>query len=125
MLLPAMCVSIGNATAQGANSLNYDDSLRIDSLVKGYHEHELEVYNEQAMKEQQRMESGNLSDLKAERNEAKAKAEEARRIESNANDAARETRIAYRAEKKAQKARKQADRQAENAAKARVRSDSN
>lgn len=65
----------------------------------------------------------NLSELKSQKVATKAKAEEAQRVERNANDAARESNTAYRSERKAQKARNKADKQAKKAARARVKSD--
>lgn len=120
-----MCVSISNVTAQTSAALSYEDSVRIDSLVNAYHVQERKTGNDQATKDQQRKNSENLSDLKANRDETRAKAREAQRVEREATDAAREARIAYRTEKKAQKVRMQADKQAEKAAKARTISEEN
>lgn len=66
--------------------------------------------------------SDNLSDLKSDRDKTKARADEAQRVEKNANSAAKESRLAYRAEQKAQKLRIKADKQARKAAKARAKS---
>jgi hypothetical protein len=80
-------------------------------------------------KEQQQTQKGqddaNLRDMKQSRNETKAKAKEAQRVEMEASDAARESKSAYKTERKAQKARKQADRQAQRAAAARNKSNKN
>lgn len=66
-----------------------------------------------------------MADAKLDRKESQAKADNAQRIEKDANDAARESRYAVRAERKAQKSRKQADKQAEKAAQAREKSNKN
>ena len=66
-----------------------------------------------------------MADAKLDRKQTKAKAEDAQRIEKDANDAARESRYALRAERRAQKSRKQADKQADKAAEARVKSNNN
>lgn len=66
-----------------------------------------------------------LADYRYDRKQTKAKAQEAQRVQSDANVAARESRYALRSEKKAQRARRDADRQAERASKARERSDRN
>lgn len=125
LLLPASCVIMSNVTAQDSLALTYEDSVRIDSLVNAYHTQERKTGNDQATKDQQRKNSENLSDLKESKDETRAKAREAQRVEREANAAAREARIAYRTEKKAQHARKQADKQARKAAKARTISDEN
>ena len=66
-----------------------------------------------------------MADAKEDQKRTKAKAKNAQRIESDANDAARESRYAVRAERKAQKSRKQADKQEEKAAQAREKSNNN
>jgi hypothetical protein len=66
-----------------------------------------------------------MADAKLDRKQTKAKAKNAQRIENDANDAARESRYAVRAERRAQKSRKQANKQAEKAAEARDKSNSN
>lgn len=66
-----------------------------------------------------------MADAKRDRKRTKAKAENAQRIEKDANNAARESRYALRAERRAQKSRKQADKQAEKAAEARKKSNNN
>lgn len=75
---------------------------------------------EQSTKDRNRM-----ADAKLDRKETKAKAEDAQRIEKDANDAARESRYALRAERRAQKSRKQADKQAAKASEARIKSNKN
>lgn len=108
-----------NDRAAGQNvELSYEEKARIDSLAKAYNERE-------AAKDEDRKNADNLSDLKAERMHTKSKAKEARRVEAEANDAARESKIAYRQEKKAQRARAQADKQSKKAVKARKISDRN
>ncbi len=74
---------------------------------------------------QQTRDANTISDYRDDRRETKAKAKEARRVESDANTAARESRYALRSEKRAQKARKNADKQAEKASRARTKSDRN
>ena len=119
LLLPVLLFSIsGRVTAQDSSARNYRDNRRSDSLAN--------VYNEQeAAKSQQRKDSENLSGLKSDRKETKAKAKDAQRVEGEANDAARESKMAYRKEKKAQKAREKADKQTKKAKKARNKSDEN
>ena len=120
-LLPATFLAISHCvTAQDSTAMTYERSARADSLATEYDQQAIET-----AKDEQRRDSENLSDLKAEKRETRAKAREAQRVESEANNAAMESRIAYRKEKKAQKAREQADKQAKKAAKARDISDEN
>lgn len=118
-ILPVTFFSISHrASAQDSTATSNADSARIDSLVMAYNKQE-------KAKDHQRRDSENLSDLKSEREETRAKAKEAQRVEADANDAARESKMAYRKEKRAQRAREQADRQAQHAAGARDISDKN
>jgi hypothetical protein len=66
-----------------------------------------------------------MTAAKHDKKQTKAKAKNARRIENDANTAARESRSAMRAERRAQKSRRQANDQAEKASKARNKSDRN
>jgi Na+-transporting NADH:ubiquinone oxidoreductase subunit NqrC len=66
-----------------------------------------------------------MANAKVDRKETKAKAKAAKRIERDANDAAKQSRYAVTSERKAQKSRKQANDQAEKASKARDKSDNN
>lgn len=66
-----------------------------------------------------------MEDAKLDRKQTRAKAENAQRIQNDADDAARESRYALRAERRAQKSRKQANQQAEKAADAREKSNNN
>lgn len=75
--------------------------------------------------EQVEQDAESMKDLKQERAQTRTKAKEARRLERDANDAAVESRNAYRTEKKAQRTRKSADAQAKKARKARDKSDEN
>lgn len=125
LFLPVLCVSIGNVAAQDPRASRYEDNVRMDSLARTYIERELKADKEQAVIDQERKSSDDLSNLKSEKNKTKAKAKEAQRVENDANDAAHESKVAYRTEKKAQKARIQADKQAKKAAKARTTSDNN
>lgn len=119
VLLPVMFFSISHrVTAQDSTARIYADNARIDSLAKAYDQQE-------TAKDDQRKNSEHLSDLKSEKNEAKAKAKEAQRVEGEANDAARQSKMAYNQEKKAQRTREQADKQAKKAARARTISDKN
>jgi hypothetical protein len=77
------------------------------------------------VKDQGVLDEERLSDAKSDKKATKAKAREAQRVESDANDAARESKDAYRSEKKAQKSRKKADKQAQSAEEARDKSDQN
>lgn len=85
----------------------------------------LQRVSENERQASQARDESTLADYRDNRNQTKAKAREAQRVESEANAAARESRSALRTEKRAQKARKDADRQAEKASKARIRSDKN
>ena len=132
LFLPVLCVSIGNVAAQDTRGSRYEDNARMDSLARNYIERELKADKaqaiadkEQAIIDQERKSSDDLSNLKSEKSKTKAKAKEAQRVENDANDAAHESKVAYRTEKKAQKARNQADKQAKKAAKARTTSDNN
>ena len=119
LLVPVMFLFIGHcARAQDSTARDYKENARIDSLARTYNQQE-------AVKDQDRKDSDNLSDLKSEKRETKARAKEAQRVESDANDAARESKIAYRQEKKAQRARDQADKQSKKAANAKTKSDKN
>ena len=119
LLLPAMFFCIGySVAAQDATEMSNYENPRGDSLANAHAKEEL-------AKDQERANAENLSDLKSEKNETKAKAKEAQRVEDDANDAARESRVAYRTEKKAQRVRVQADKQSRKAEKARTKSDKN
>ena len=119
LLLPVMFFSIGQrAVAQDSSAKRYEDNERMDSLARASGQQE-------AAKDEQRKNSQNLSDLKSDKKETKAKAKNAQRVEEEANDAARESKMAYKKEKKAQKAREQADKQTKKAKKAKTKSDEN
>lgn len=118
LVLPAMFLFIGHCAIAQDPTAGSQDNARIDSMATTYNK-------QQAVEDQDRKNADNLSDLKSEKRETKAKAKEAQRVEGEANDAARESKIAYRQEKKAQKAREQADKQSKKAARARTKSDKN
>ena len=105
LLLTLIYASI-NVFGQDATTLDPQRNAHADSLARI---------------EQTR--SKNLSELKSQKVATKAKAEEAQRVERNANDAARQSNTAYRSERKAQKIRNKADKQAKKAERARVTSD--
>lgn len=107
-----------HANGQDSRAINSEEKVVVDSLARAYQQQE-------AREDAQRQNSENLSDLKADKKETRAKAREAQRVENEANDAARQSRIAYRQEKNAQRARVQADKQAKKAAKAKRKSDNN
>lgn len=118
LLLSATIFLSGHSVAaQDSTAMAAEYDARVDSLVSSY--------ERQETADEERKNSDNLSDLKAEKRDAKAKAKEAQTVENEANDAARESKMAYRKEKKAQRAREQADRQTKKAAKARAISDQN
>jgi hypothetical protein len=118
LILSATILLSGHwAVAQDSTAMAAEYDARVDSLVSSY--------ERQETVDEKRKNSDNLSNLKAEKREAKATAKEAQRVEGEANDAARESKIAYRKEKKAQRAREQADRQTKKAAKAKTISDQN
>ena len=75
--------------------------------------------------DQETLDKERMADAKSDKKATKAKAKEAQRVESDANDAARESKNAYRAEKQAQKARRTADKKAKSAEKARDKSNQN
>ena len=126
LLLFGLCVFMTNhVMAQDSTRLSYEESARIDSLVSADDAARVEKQDAEAVKQENRENMENLSELKSKRTDTKAQAKEARRIERDATDAARESRAAYRSEKNAQKARKQADKQAKEAANSRRVSDSN
>ena len=106
-----------SVAAQDSTAMAAEYDARVDSLVSSY--------ERQEAADKQRKNSDNLSNLKAEKREAKANAKEAQRVEDEANDAARQSKMAYRKEKNAQRAREQADRQTKKAAKAKTISDQN
>lgn len=119
LLLPAILFSISHSvTAQDTTAMTRENNTRRDSLANAYDQAE-------TAKEEQKKNTENLSDLRAEQKETKAKAREAQRVEREANNAARESKAAYRMEMKAQKAREQANKQAKKAAKARTKSEQN
>lgn len=99
-----------------AQEKNVSDLERMDSAEMATHEE---------LRARQATDANTISDYRDNRKETKAKAKEARRVESDANAAARESRYALRSEKRAQKARKNADKQAEKASRARTKSDRN
>ena len=116
-LLTVVIFCVGHrVNAQAART--YGGDARVDSVADAYNQ-------EQAVKEERRRDSEELSDLKSEKKDTREKAKDAQRVENDASDAARESKIAYRQEKKAQKAREKADKQSKKAAKARTKSNDN
>jgi len=105
-----------HAFAQSSNDMTHTERDKKDSVEA------VTLMEEQA---QSTKDKNRMADAKEDRKQTKAKAENAQRIESDANDAARESRYAVRAERKAQKSRKQANKQAEKAAQAREKSNNN
>ena len=94
LLLPVIFFSISYSVfAQDLTAMSYDYSARVDSLANAYKQQE-------TANEQERKDSENLSDLKSENRETKAKAKGAQRVEGVANDAARESKMRYSKEKK-------------------------
>ncbi len=79
---------------------------------------ELARESEDQVKTEARDGKDKLNDMEALEKENKAKAKEARRVNSDASDAARQSKRAANAERNAQRARKQADKQAGKATKA-------
>lgn len=119
LLFGVVLLFISHSTiGQDTKTRSKAENERIDSLATAYNK-------QRAAEDVDRNNSKNLSDLKLEKKETKAKAREAQRVEGDANDAARESKIAYRQEKKAQKARAQADKQSKKATRARTKSDRN
>lgn len=119
LILPVVFLSGSHlAIAQDSTAESRQYDVQIDSVAKVYRQ-------QQAVEAEQRKSAENLSNLKSDKKKTRAKAREAQRVENDANDAARESKIAYRQEKKAQRAREQADRQAKRASIARNKSDNN
>lgn len=119
LILPALVfLNIHDVVAQETAAERAAEKERIDSLV-------IAIDQKEVIEENQRENSEELSNLKSEKRNTKAKAKEAQRIEGEANDAARESKSAYRKEKKAQRTRESADKQSKKAAKARAVSDEN
>src|SRR5687767_14373507 len=92
-LIGVLLVTTG-LSAQERTDMNKDESTRMDSLQAAYKKQQLKTENAQA-------DETRLADVKQEKEQTKAKAKEARRVEKEANTAARESRYALRAEKKA------------------------
>jgi hypothetical protein len=97
--------------------LTRDEHQHLDSLETAQKANQAQLQDEK--------DKDNLSDMRKSKRETKAKAKEAQRLESDANDAARQSKNAYKTEKRAQKARKQADRQSRKATEAKRKSDNN
>lgn len=116
MAVGAASLFTSNALAQYSGDMTQTERDTKDSVETVT----LREAQAQSTKDKNRMEEAKLD-----RKQTKAKAENAQRIEKDANDAARQSRNAVRAERRAQKARKQATRQAEKAADARDKSNSN
>lgn len=102
--------------AQERNDMSKAEIAHADSLAA------VSLKEEQV---QQTNDANTIAEYKIDRNQTRAKARDAQRVENEANAAARESRSALRAEKKAQKARTDATRQAKKASKAREKSDKN
>jgi hypothetical protein len=117
LLVATVFLSGHSVSAQDSTAMAAKYDAKVDSLVSSY--------KRQDKADEKRKNSDNLSGLKAEKRESKAKAREAQRVENEANDAARESKMAYRKEKKAQRVREQADRQTKKASRARTISDQN
>lgn len=96
------------------SKVEYD---RMDSIQTAYDREDAQT--------QKAVDLEKMTDAKSDRSETKAKLKEARRVEGEANDAAKQSRNALRAERKAQKARKAADKQADRAEDARNKSNQN
>lgn len=106
----------GQSFAQINDDMTHAGRNRKDSV---------EAADRQEAQVQSRKNENRMADAKLDRKQTKAKAKNAQRVESEANDAARESKSALRAERKAQKSRKQADKQAKRASDARDKSDKN
>jgi hypothetical protein len=121
MILPlaigALCFFSYEASAQEQTEMSKEEHTRMDSMET--------VYERDKIKTQRQEEAEKMTDLKNERNDTKANAKAAQRVENDAKDAAKESKNAYKAEKKAQKARTKADKQATTAEDAREKSDQN
>lgn len=116
MTLAAATLLAGQAFAQTGDDMTQAQRNRKDSV---------ETATRQEAQVQNRKDENRMADAKHDRKETKAKAKNAQRIESEANDAARESKNALKAERRAQKSRKQADKQAEKASDARNKSNKN
>lgn len=77
------------------------------------------------VKELERRNEERMTEAKDERIRTQTEARESQRISDEADDAAKQSRQAVRAEKRAQKSRERADKQAQKAKNARIKSDRN
>ena len=116
MAVGAASLFASNAIAQTWDGMTQNERDKKDSVETIA----LREEQTQVTKDKNRM-----ADAKLDRKQTQAKAENAQRIEKDANAAARESRYAVRAERKAQRSRKQADKQAHKAAQAREKSNNN
>jgi hypothetical protein len=93
-------------------------NVQIMTRAQMYEKDSVDMANLKHAQLQQEHDDTRMADAKQDRRETKAKAKTARRVENEANAAARESRSAVRSERKAQKARRQANKQADKAAEA-------
>jgi hypothetical protein len=116
MAIGAAFVFTSHASAQSTGDMTQAERDQKDSL---------ETVTLMEAQTQNTKDKNRMAEAKLDRKQTKAKAQNAQRIERDANDAARESRYAVRAERKAQKSRKQATKQAKKAADARNKSNNN
>lgn len=116
LAISGLLLVTGNLQAQEYSEMDREELERLDSVA---------AHEKDQARIKQEKDSEKIADFRQDKRRTKAKAKEAQRIEAEANDAARESRIAYRNEKKAQKMRKEADKQADRASRARNKSERN
>lgn len=83
------------------------------------------LVTKQEVKQQQERDKQRMNDASAAKKQTQADARQTRQVNRDAENASKESKKAYKEEKKAQKARKNSTKQAEKAAQARKKSDSN
>jgi hypothetical protein len=103
------------------HSQNPRDTIKVEAQRKD----SIDAAMKTEARVQETKDENTIARAKADRKETKAKANNARRIERDAENAAKESEHALRSERKAQKSRRQANEQAEKASKAREKSDKN
>jgi hypothetical protein len=104
------------AYAQDRSTMSKDQIDKMDSV---------ELATMKAGELQKANDQNRMDEAKLNRKQTKAKAKDAKRVEEEASNAARESKAELRAEKKAQKSRKEATKQAKTASDARDKSNEN
>jgi hypothetical protein len=116
MTIAAASLCTANVNAQDQTQMTRSEHHDQDSL---------EMASAKEAQVEKTKDDNRMADAKLDRKQTRVKAKNAQRIENDANDAARESKYAVRAERRAQRSRKQANKQADKALKARAKSDQN